>query len=136
KACMVMPPDARVVVLAAADGLVEDGWVRRQPGQAVLADPAFQGAVVEHPPGDVVQPEALADGAQRLEVRIHHASQYVRCLSMARCLPRADRASSRRPPCAAPRPGPSCRSRTSPLAQAGPAPGPRPARLPPPPRRG
>src|SRR5690606_39805326 len=60
--------DAGVVGAAAADRLVEDRRVGGQPGDAVLVDVALQRAVVEDLAGDVVQPEALADVAQGLQV--------------------------------------------------------------------
>src|SRR3546814_3333945 len=60
--------DAGVVGAAVADRLVEDRRVGGQPGDAVLVDVALQRAIVEDLAGDVVQPEALADVAQGLQV--------------------------------------------------------------------
>ncbi len=49
----------RVVVVARSDRLVEDRRVRSQAGDRVPIDVALHDAVVEHGPGDVVEPQAL-----------------------------------------------------------------------------
>src|SRR3546814_4715212 len=53
---------------AVSERRVEDRRIGCQPGDAVLVDVALQRAVVEDLAGDVVQPEALADVAQGLQV--------------------------------------------------------------------
>jgi hypothetical protein len=53
--------DVLVVRIAATDRLVEDGRVGRQPGDRQLVYVALQGSVAEHVPGDVVEPQALAE---------------------------------------------------------------------------
>ena len=63
----------RVVVEAAVpDGLLEDRRVRRQAGHRPVGDVARQRAVGQHLAADVVEPQALAERAQRLGVRIVH----------------------------------------------------------------
>ncbi len=57
--------DARVVVRALADGLVEDGGVRGEPADAELVDVALERAAGEELAGDVVEPQALAGLAER-----------------------------------------------------------------------
>src|SRR5690606_22283731 len=60
--------DAGIVGAAVADRLVEDRGIGGEPGDAVLVDVALQRAVVENLAGDVVQPQALAEVAQGLQV--------------------------------------------------------------------
>src|SRR5215210_3812299 len=50
----------RVVVGAALDGQIEDRGVAGEPGDRKLFDVTPQGAVLQHLPGHVVEPEALA----------------------------------------------------------------------------
>ena len=70
-------PDGLVVVTR-ADGLVEDGRVRRQPGHRVGVDELLDGAVVEQAAGDVVEPEALAPLVECLGGL--HSSPFGRCV--------------------------------------------------------
>ena len=63
--------DLVVVEIAGADGLLEDGRVRGQAGDRELVDVALQAAVAEHLAGDVVDPHALAEGVQLLQIGIH-----------------------------------------------------------------
>ena len=51
--------DLLVVCIAAADRLVEDRRVRRLPRDGELVDVPLKSPVVEHRPGDRVEPEAL-----------------------------------------------------------------------------
>ena len=63
--------DLLVVGVALADGVLEDGRVRGQAGDRELADVARERPVVEHLPGDVVEPQALAEGLQLSGVGVH-----------------------------------------------------------------
>ena len=58
--------DLLVVGIARADRLFEDARVRGQPGDREVIDVPLQGARAEHVPGDVVDPEALAELVQFL----------------------------------------------------------------------
>ncbi len=134
----VLLADAGVVGVGAPDRLVEDRRIRGQSCQPVLGDPAFEGPVVQHLPGDVVQPQALADGAQSLQVLVHCNPLPIpsMLLSTARSIPRADRAMHRRGPGCGPKAAPRSRAHTVPPALAGQAPGPPLPRPPRPRRRG
>src|SRR5205823_12074976 len=50
--------DLAVVVRAAEDRLLEDRRIRRDPAQAVLDDQALELAALDHPPPDLVEPDA------------------------------------------------------------------------------
>ncbi len=50
----------RVVVVAAADGLLEDGRIRRQTAQVVFIDHPLQIAARDQPPFHLIEPDALS----------------------------------------------------------------------------
>ena len=62
--------DGLVIGIAAVDGLVVDGGVRRQARHRQIGDVAIERAAVEQIPGDVVEPQALA-GAVQGDVGVH-----------------------------------------------------------------
>ena len=78
EALALKPGDLLVVGLPAADRLVEDRRVGGQPGDVQVADVAVQGAVVEDPPGDVVEPDALAQVVELLR-GLHFPSTSLAC---------------------------------------------------------
>ena len=65
--------DGRVIRVRGADGVLEDGRVRGQPGNRILRDVARQRAAVEQRAGDVVEPETLAQFV-KLVRRFHGVS--------------------------------------------------------------
>ncbi len=87
--------DGFVVVLALLDRLVEDRGVRGEPCDRVLVDVPLHCSIVQHPAGDVVQPEALsaggvaAPGSLRTPFRFlsHSVHQFIQMARLRR-LPR------------------------------------------------
>ena len=61
----------RVVRGALRERLFENRWVRRLASQRFIADTPLEFAIVEHRPVDVVEPNGLAGGVQRVERRGH-----------------------------------------------------------------
>ena len=66
--------DRLVVETAVGDGMLEDRGVRGQPRHRQLGDVPCQRAVRQDFPGDVVEPEALAELVEPSGIRVHHFS--------------------------------------------------------------
>src|ERR1700676_1962555 len=62
--------DGRVVFVGMADGLLEDGRVRRHPAQAVVIGELLQAALGDETAGQEIEPDGLAVIRKRLQ-RIH-----------------------------------------------------------------
>jgi hypothetical protein len=63
--------DRLVVVVAAVNGLLEDGWIGGDAAQPIRVDERLELTRGEHPPADKVQPDALAksfEAQQRIQL--------------------------------------------------------------------
>ena len=66
-----------VVGVALRDRLLEDRRVRRDPGDRVLVHHPRELAALEQLPREVVDPNALAEGLELVQVRVRHSSSHL-----------------------------------------------------------